>query len=660
MKSSVYTIFLFAFFVLMISKPFSVNAAPDTVYVQAFTFGSHQDSTFSFPPAGSYQKVLMYYTLKCNPAQNPACGQWDYLTYTYLYQHTGIFDSTKTLDSVYNSSTGKYVKDSIWKKAEVLNRYELGRYITPYGINLSLGNGFTWTYDVTDYLPLLHDSVHLNAGNWQELLNLKFAFIKGTPPRKPYKVTNVWNGEFNYGGQTDMGTIMGPKTVVTDANAAYTKMVIRVTGHGEDGSNCAEFCPENHFLNVDGTQRWTQYVWRDNCAYNPIIDQGGTWLYQRANWCPGAEVKTYGAELTPYLTPGSSSTYTYSADAYTTSASSSGNSNPYYDIETQLISYGPANFKLDAAVENILSPTTNNMFGHNNPVCSNPQIIIKNNGTTPITALDISYGRKGGTLVKYHWTGNLNFLDVDTVTLGQFDWSAGSDPLSFEASVANPNGSTDEYSGDDTMFSNIPLTQTLPYSFIIQTRTNAAASDNAYTLKDVDGNILYHRENMANNTLYRDTVHLPNGCFTFRFTDSNQDGLSFFANTAQGSGTLRLTTTKPATIITFNPDFGAEVLFNFNVGFNLGMKPDASYPESIDIFPNPSKGQFSIDATSLEQKPCTLIVYDMLGKMVLTRNIEGSDDHMINLDLTSKHAGIYTVNLFSSDKAFTQKVILSK
>ena len=57
---------------------------------------------------------------------------------------------------------------------EVVDRYELGRYITPYGINLSLGDdGWTWIYDVTDYLPLLRDSVELECGNWQELLDLK-------------------------------------------------------------------------------------------------------------------------------------------------------------------------------------------------------------------------------------------------------------------------------------------------------------------------------------------------------------------------------------------------------------------------------------------------------------------------------------------------------
>ncbi len=644
---------------LLSGMPLKSKAISDTVYVQAFTFGSKQDSNFIFPPAGSYRKVLMYYTLKCNPGQNPACGQWDYLTYTYLYQHSGIYDSVSHTDSTYNKITGKYDKDTVWVKTERLTRYELGRYITPYGINLSLGNGFTWTYDVTDYLPLLHDTVHLNAGNWQELLNLKFAFIKGTPPRKPYKVQNVWSGAFNYGGNPDMGTQMGSKTVKTDDNAAYTRMVIRVTGHGEDGSNCAEFCPENHYLNVDGTQRWTQYVWRDNCAYNPIIDQGGTWLYQRANWCPGAEVKTYTAELTPYLTAGKNSTYDYNADAYNTTSSNSGNSNPYYDIEAQLISYGAANFKLDAAVENILSPTTDNMFGHNNPVCSNPKILIKNNGTTALTSLTIKYGRKGGTQNTYQWKGNLNFLDVDTVTLGQFDWADGPAPYVFETSVSNPNGSTDEYSGDDTMYSYIPVTKTLPYSFIIQTKTNAAAVDNAYTLTDVDGNVLYHRENMTNNTLYRDTVTLQHGCYTFRFTDSNQDGLSFFANTAQGTGYLRLVSTLGKTIYTFNPDFGAEALMNFNVGFGLGIDQQ-KLSVSVDVYPNPSNGIFQVDATALEQNPCMLEVYDMVGKLILSKSISGSDDHLVQVNMGSKPAGVYIINLSTANKTFTKKVILSR
>ena len=66
---------------------------------------------------------------------------------------------------------------------EVVHQYELARYITPYGNNLSLGNGFTWVFDVTDYATLLHDSVQLSAGNNEELLDMSFDMIEGTPPR---------------------------------------------------------------------------------------------------------------------------------------------------------------------------------------------------------------------------------------------------------------------------------------------------------------------------------------------------------------------------------------------------------------------------------------------------------------------------------------------
>ena len=57
-------------------------------------------------------------------------------------------------------------------------------YITLHGIGLTLDDdGWTWIFDVSDYVHLLRDSVQLEAGNWQELLDMKFAFIHGTPPR---------------------------------------------------------------------------------------------------------------------------------------------------------------------------------------------------------------------------------------------------------------------------------------------------------------------------------------------------------------------------------------------------------------------------------------------------------------------------------------------
>ncbi|MBL7942615.1 MAG: LamG domain-containing protein, partial [Flavobacteriales bacterium] len=88
----------------------SLIAGPgDTTIVQTFTFDAQNNPDipydspgrrwFQFPSGDTeYQKVLMYYTLKCFEDGTAGglgfpCGEWDYLTYTYLFEHTGALDS---------------------------------------------------------------------------------------------------------------------------------------------------------------------------------------------------------------------------------------------------------------------------------------------------------------------------------------------------------------------------------------------------------------------------------------------------------------------------------------------------------------------------------------------------------------------------------------
>ena len=91
--------------------------AQDTTWVQTFTFDSisTRRADFTFPSALNdkrFEKVLMYYKLKCSPLtpwDQFNCGEWDYLTYTRVFDHTGDFDSVQ-VDSVkylhnYNSNS---------------------------------------------------------------------------------------------------------------------------------------------------------------------------------------------------------------------------------------------------------------------------------------------------------------------------------------------------------------------------------------------------------------------------------------------------------------------------------------------------------------------------------------------------------------------------
>ena len=102
----------FSFVALFLGLTLSAKADPgDTTWVQTYTWEAQNNPAtaydspgrrwFDFPASDndtSYQKVLMYYNLKCfedGTAGNLgyACGEWDYLTYTYLFDHTGMLDS---------------------------------------------------------------------------------------------------------------------------------------------------------------------------------------------------------------------------------------------------------------------------------------------------------------------------------------------------------------------------------------------------------------------------------------------------------------------------------------------------------------------------------------------------------------------------------------
>ena len=88
------------------------SIAQDTTWVQTFTFDSitTRRSWFQFPQeldTMRFEKVMMYYKLKCSPLttwDQYDCGEWDYLTYTRVFDHTGSFDSVANNSSRFLSN----------------------------------------------------------------------------------------------------------------------------------------------------------------------------------------------------------------------------------------------------------------------------------------------------------------------------------------------------------------------------------------------------------------------------------------------------------------------------------------------------------------------------------------------------------------------------
>lgn len=618
---------IFAAFILLATGFQSFSKNGDTLKITTFTFGSPQDSVFLFPSdTVKFERILMRYTLKCNPKQSPACGEWDYLTYTYLY------------------------KDGI--------RYELARYITPYGNGLSLGDGWTWTFDVSDYRTLLADSVRLQAGNWQELLQMEFWMIKGTPPRDILGIANLTGGNFNYGVIEDpIESKLTAKSVEIPANAQGARLKSRITGHGfGDGTeNCAEFCAKKHFFKVNGTQRFEKLVWRDNCGVNPLYPQGGTWVYNRANWCPGAEVWTYDFELTPYIKAGE--TVSIDHDVQADYEWNGQGTTPYYAIEDQVVFYGAPNFRTDAAIVDVIAPSDNQMYARMNPVCSQPIVRIRNTGHTQLTSLTIFYGM-GWDKSKFEWTGELDFMEEVEVKLGDFQWNTSG---IFEVLITSPNGVLDEYAPNNTFTTKTTAPQLFPEKIIVEVKTNTLPDETSYTLTDASGKTILSRSGLAANTTYRDTLTLPTGCYEFRLKDAGNDGLKWWANTAQGTGFARIKKDNGSIIKNFNTDFGSEIFQPFSVGNFVGFGEKGFVKETqFKIFPNPTNGLVHINLDFAERKSGRIEIRDITGKQVYTYAFTNTFAEGIDADLKHFAAGVYMVTLHTGTDTSAQKLIISK
>ncbi len=390
---------------------------------------------------------------------------------------------------------------------------------------------------------------------------------------------------------------------------------------------------------------------------NALYHQAGTWIYDRANWCPGEKtlIKTYN--LTPYMIPGDSMMLDMNFDAYTNAVSGQ---NPGYYLSSQLITYGAPNFTLDASVDDIISPNTFFNYNRFNPVCSHPVVVIKNTGSAQLTSLDIHYGIRGGVMNTFNWTGALNFLDTQQVTLGTISWgtSTTGNNDQFEVYVSNPNGSNDAYAWNDTMYSHVAYVPTWSNQVVVIFRTNNAGSETTWKLRDESGAIVAQRIlPLTANTIYRDTISLADGCYNFNIYDTGKDGL-YFGGNSDGTGYCMIRSATSSQIFTtFQADFGTQIGQSFTVGFSTPVE-EIRRDVFFKAFPNPSTGMVTLDIALPKPEDLTVSFFSIDGKKVMEKSYSNFDNNMLDFDLGERSPGVYYVTLRTISTVITKRLVI--
>lgn len=586
--------------------------------------------------------------------------------YSYTYDANGTAtDSTSIGGTTAVNDTLHY-----WSEPfdEVI-RHELGRYITPYGINLELSDfsdheGFTWVYDVTDYAHLLVDSVRLSAGNQQELIDLRFAMIEGTPPRDVIRIQYPWGQTRSYSYRNmDDDVHLSAATVQTAPGADRWTLRSRLTGHGHHSNtgsypHCCEWKDNTHYLFANGQQVDDWHIWKTHdCALNPVYPQGGTWLGAREGWCPGDMVDVHETDLTPYVVGGS---VTVDYDITPVPASNQGMGSGNYVASFELMEYGPVAHGLDAEMYYVSRPSSYEYHRRYNPICAEPTVIIRNAGSQDLTSAVITYGVSGGISESFTWTGNLAHMEMTEVALPITDegfWQGDSQRI-FTATVSAPNGATDEYADNDSYSTEFTLPQVYEDDFIVMFKANNDPAQNSYTIKDVQGNVVFSRSGFAANTIHFDTLSLLPGCYTFELLDTGNDGLSYWADPGAGSGYVRFKRNPGGIFKGFESEFGRSITHSFAVGWVLNV-PEENTSEFITVYPNPNNGQLNLHFTHFFGD-AVIEVYGASGVLVHSEKTFLEGDDRLNFDLTSQPDGLYSVQLLNDGKRVTKRVILQK
>lgn len=515
-----------------------------------------------FPKAEeSIRKITMHVTLGSPDSLHTA--HWDYLDHITLRRKGGV-------------------------KGEELN-YELGRMLTPYGSIYNKGWSWQWQVDVTDFAPLLRDNVEIvyTHSGYEDVtvgwaLTIDFEVLYGPEIVTPLGITKLWNKAYKYGDPNEkIEENLLPIEYESVRGVELNRLRIQHTGHGMDKpKGCSEFCSRWREISLDGVIIDHRDMWK-TCGDNPLYPQGGTWIYDRAYWCPGDLQEPDFIDV--FVKPGTHEV-SLEMEPYT----ATDNIQAVENISAYLFHYTAPNQKTDVAVEAIMVPNDEQRFFRLNPAISGPRISFRNLGADPIRSLTIVYGTEGFDVQTFQWTGYLEFNQVAEVVLpGEIQAKAGENI--FNVSLERPNGKKDAWSFDNKKQVVFTAPEKFPSEFVVQLLTNNKPEENSIYLLNAQQDTVFQKQSseLAALTLYTDTIRLEEGTYSMYLLDTGGNGLQFWAQPQFGDGYLRIFDMNGDLIHAFESDCGLGEMFSFDAVKGFEMDKDIPqyaftlYPRSV-------------------------------------------------------------------------------
>lgn len=492
----------------------------------------------------------------------------------------------------------------------------------------------------------------MRCADWS--ITLDFEIIKGKAAMESISIHKIYDGAFRYGDSSrSIETDLKPIIFTAHAEAQLARLRIVQTGHGMDKPDgCGEFCNKYRELWFDDKLINRKSIWKE-CGENPLYPQAGTWVFDRAGWCPGYLMQPDLYDLN--VRPGQQHKIDVNMEPYKASTPSAEEV-----ISAYLIQYKRPAAQYDVRIDNVIAPSSKDDYRRFNPSIIQPKILVRNLGKATITAMDIRYGTMGFSKKRFQWKGTLASGTVDTVALpGTIDSKEGLNE--FEVEIMRVNGKKDVYAPDNKTAVPFKAAPGHDSTLVVYLLTNNQPAQNGYMLRNSDGDVIKKRDSgsLDANTVYRDTIVLAKGRYRFTINDTAGNGLEFCANARGGRGKLRLLNGKGEMIKDFESDFGSFVQYDFEVG--AGTNTVAPQP-SYGLYPTRTNDKTTFDFfANTPQDVVVQIVTDPGEKVVEEHRYAQLKEALFTYDLSRFPKGrFYFKAIINGEEEFKKRIRLKE
>lgn len=281
-----------------------------------------------------------------------------------------------------------------------------------------------------------------------------------------------------------------------------------------------------------------------------------------------------------------------------------------------------------------------------------PMVEVRNNGSAPLTSLNIHYSLNGGEVNTYAWSGNLTFLESETVMLDESTFSVELFNT-LNVTLESPNGQTDEYlqnNAREITIEKAPLGESTMVLYMI---LDDNPGETTWEVTNYEGDVIHQGGPYATagQTILEQLSFESTNCYTFSIYDAGGDGLSQGGSIAFGYGSNYLIN---------ETDFGSKAEAQFKIEFT-GID-ELVAARHVNIFPNPVVKQLVVSFDLIERNTVDYELVNVLGTVVSQYEAgemsQGSVRH--EFDLAGMEAGIYFLRLKIGNEIKTEKILITK